>query len=144
MHFIKFSSVIIAFMFLTSTYPQEVFGDWKTVDDDSGVEKSIVEIFEEDGKVFGKVKKILKEDERDVRCTKCEGEQKDKKVEGMVILKDFSEDGNTYDNGRITDPENGKTYDAKIWLKENDHNTLMVRGYVSVFYRTQEWKRVED
>lgn len=123
---------------------QDIFGDWKTVDDDSGVEKSIVEIYKEEGQVFGKVKKILKEDERDRRCSKCEGEQKDQKIEGMVILESLSKDGEEYTDGRITDPENGKTYDAKIWLNDEDPNILMVRGYVSLFYRTQEWKRVED
>ncbi|MBZ9651104.1 DUF2147 domain-containing protein [Psychroflexus montanilacus] len=123
---------------------QDIFGDWKTVDDDSGVEKSIVEIYKEDDQVFGKVKKILKEDERDRRCSKCEGEQKDQKIEGMVILESLSKDGEEYTDGRITDPENGKTYDAKIWLNDEDPNILMVRGYVSLFYRTQEWKRVED
>lgn len=123
---------------------QDIFGDWKTVDDDSGVEKSIVEIYKEEGQVFGKVKKILKEDERDRRCSKCEGEQKDQKIEGMVILESLTKDGEEYTDGRITDPENGKTYDAKIWLNDEDPNILMVRGYVSLFYRTQEWKRVED
>lgn len=123
---------------------QDIFGDWKTVDDDSGVEKSIVEIYKEEDQVFGKVKKILKEDERDRRCSKCEGEQKDQKIEGMVILESLSKDGEEYTDGRITDPENGKTYDAKIWLNDEDPNILMVRGYVSLFYRTQEWKRVED
>lgn len=123
---------------------QDISGDWKTVDDDSGVEKSIVEIYKEEDQVFGKVKKILKEDERDIRCSKCEGEQKDQKIEGMVILESLTKDGEEYTDGRITDPENGKTYDAKIWLNDEDPNILMVRGYVSLFYRTQEWKRVED
>ena len=62
----------------------------------------------------------------------------------MVILKSLSKNGDKYEDGTITDPENGKVYDAKIWLKDNKPNTLMVRGYLSIFYRTQEWERVEN
>ena len=31
---------------------QEVFGKWVTIDDETGEKKSIVEIYEENGKVF--------------------------------------------------------------------------------------------
>ncbi|WP_019038161.1 DUF2147 domain-containing protein [Psychroflexus tropicus] len=123
---------------------QDVVGEWKTIDDDSGVAKSIVEIYKEEGKLYGKVKKILREDKRDVRCTKCKGQRKNQKVEGMVILRNLTEEDGEYTGGTITDPENGKSYDAKIWIDEDQPNTLMVRGYVSFLYRTQEWKRVTD
>jgi uncharacterized protein (DUF2147 family) len=125
-------------------FSQNVVGEWKTIDDDTGVAKSIVEVYKEDGKVFGMVKRILREDKRDVRCTECEGERKNEKVEGMVILRNLTKDDDEFTDGTITDPENGKTYDAKIWLNEDDPNTLMVRGYISFLYRTQEWKRVEN
>ena len=125
-------------------FSQNVIGEWKTIDDDTGVAKSIVEVYKEDGKVFGMVKRILREDKRDVRCTECEGERKNEKVEGMVILRNLTKDDDEFTDGTITDPENGKTYDAKIWLNEDDPNTLMVRGYISFLYRTQEWKRVEN
>jgi uncharacterized protein (DUF2147 family) len=134
----------LGFLFGNLIYAQDVFGEWKTIDDDTGVAKSIVEIYKEDGKVFGKVKRILREDKRDVRCTECKGDKKNQKVEGMVILKNLTKDDDEFTDGSITDPENGKTYDAKIWLKDDEPNTLMVRGYVAFLYRTQEWKRVAD
>ena len=140
----KFVLIIVSLLSLNLIYSQNVVGEWKTIDDDSGVAKSIVEIYKEDGQLFGKVKRILREDKRDVRCTQCEGKRKNKKVEGMVILRNFTKEDNEFTDGTITDPENGKTYDAKIWLNEDDPNTLMVRGYISFLYRTQEWKRVED
>jgi uncharacterized protein (DUF2147 family) len=62
----------------------------------------------------------------------------------MVILRDLSKDEDEYRDGTVTDPENGKTYDAKIWLNEDDPDVLMVRGYLSFLYRTQEWKRLDD
>jgi len=125
-------------------YSQEVYGEWKTIDDNTGIAKSIVEVYEQNGKVFGRIKKILKEDQRDVRCVNCKGDLKNQKVEGMVILKDLSKDEDEFEDGTVTDPENGKTYNAKIWLNEDDPDVLMVRGYLSFLYRTQEWKRLED
>lgn len=140
----KLLIICTGFLFGNLIYSQQVQGQWKTIDDDTGESKSIVNLFEKDGKIYGKVKKILRKDKRDVRCTECEGDQKNQKVEGMVILKNLTKDNNKYSGGTITDPENGKTYDAKIWVKEGDPNTLMVRGYVSFLYRTQEWKKVKD
>ncbi|MBZ9778239.1 DUF2147 domain-containing protein [Psychroflexus sp. CAK8W] len=140
----KYLILLTGFLFGNLIYSQQVYGEWKTIDDETGVAKSIVEVYENDGEVFGKVKKILREDKRDVRCTECKGDLKNQKVEGMVILENLSKDDDKYNDGTITDPENGKTYDAKIWLKEGDSNTLMVRGYVAFFYRTQQWKRVKN
>lgn len=140
----RFLVFFIGFLYGNLVYSQEVFSEWKTIDDDSGVAKSIVEIYKKDGEVFGKIKRILREDKRDIRCTECKGDLKNQKVEGMVILKNLTKDGDEYTGGKITDPENGKTYDAKIWVEEDKPNTLMVRGYVAFFYRTQEWKRIED
>lgn len=140
----KYLILCIGFLYGNLIYSQDVFGDWKTIDDDSGIAKSIVEIYEKEGEVYGRIKRIFREDKRHLRCTQCKGDDKNQKVEGMVILKNLSKDDNKYEDGTITDPENGKVYDAKIWLKEDNPNTLMVRGYLSIFYRTQEWKRVED
>jgi uncharacterized protein (DUF2147 family) len=134
----------IGFLFVNLVSSQEVFGKWKTIDDNTGLAKSIVEVYEQNGKVFGRIKKILKEEKRDVRCVYCKGDQKNQKVEGMLILKNLSKDKDKYEGGTVTDPENGKTYDAKMWLNENDPNVLMVRGYLSFLYRTQEWKRIDD
>ncbi len=128
---------------LNSVSAQSIFGKWKTVDDND-IEKSIVEIYEENGEVFGKVTRILKDDERDKRCTECKDEQKDQKIEGMVIIKNLTKDEGKYANGEITDPENGKTYDAEVWLDEENPDRLKVKGSLLVFSKTQEWKRVKD
>jgi uncharacterized protein (DUF2147 family) len=134
----------IGFLLGNLMYSQEVYGEWKTIDDDTGVAKSIVEVYEENGRVFGRIKKILREDKRDVRCTDCKGDLKNQKVEGMVILKNLLKNEDEYEDGNVTDPENGRTYDAKIWLNKDNPDILMVRGYLSFLYRTQEWQRLED
>jgi uncharacterized protein (DUF2147 family) len=59
-------------------------------------------------------------------------------------MRDLEPDGDHFEDGEITDPENGKTYDCKIWLDDNNQDILHVRGYVSFFYKTQDWERVEE
>jgi uncharacterized protein (DUF2147 family) len=140
----KLIYILLLNVLFNSVHAQSVFGLWKTVDNE-GVSKSIVKIYKsEDGLVEGKVYRILKESERDRKCTKCTGDKNGKPVEGLVILEDMQKDGDKYEGGEITDPEKGKTYDCKIWLDENNPDVLHVRGYIAFFYRTQDWIRVED
>lgn len=139
---------IIHFIFVLfctiATHAQTVVGTWQTVDDKSGEIKSHIEIYEVNGRVFGKVVKILDpESPANAICQDCEGEYKDQPILGLEIMKDFKKSGKYYKNGTILDPENGTEYDCKIWLNENDGNKLNVRGYVLFLYRTQEWIRLE-
>ena len=61
---------------------------------------------------------------------------------GLVILKGFEKDDNTYDDGTIYDPQNGKTYDCTITYKGQK---LSIRGYIgiSLLGRTTVWERVQ-
>jgi len=63
-------------------------------------------------------------------------------LEGAKILSGFSyTEDNLWSGGTIYDPNNGKTYKCKLSL--NEDGTLNVRGYVgvSLFGRTEIWKR---
>ncbi|RAV27865.1 DUF2147 domain-containing protein [Sinomicrobium soli] len=122
---------------------QDVFGKWKTIDDETGQEKSIVEIYEQDGKVYGKVVEILNKDRLDARCDKCKGEKKDKSILNMVIIEGLEKDGDEYSGGIILDPNKGKEYKCRIWVDEEDPAKLNVRGYVAFLYRTQNWFRAD-
>lgn len=53
-------------------------GRWKTVDDATGKVKSVVTIWEEAGKLYGRIQKLVDPDPHDPnpRCTPCTGEQK--------------------------------------------------------------------
>jgi uncharacterized protein (DUF2147 family) len=71
--------------------------------------------------------------------------QRKNPILGITLLKGFEYDGdNQWIDGTIYDPENGKTYSCKITLK--DQNTLEVRGYlgISMFGRTDVWKRQKE
>jgi len=116
-------------------------GKWKTVDEKNGKVMSEVEIYEQGGKVFGKIASLTEPNDKDGKpkiCVKCTGSEKDKPVVGLVILKDLSASGDRYKGGTIMDPEDGKVYTAEIWVEDGK---LKVRGYVGFFYRTQTWLR---
>lgn len=66
-----------------------------------------------------------------------------REIIGLQIVQGFRYDGDgKWSGGTIYDPENGKTYKAKMWLTGDA--TLKVRGYVgvSLFGRTTEWQPV--
>jgi uncharacterized protein (DUF2147 family) len=120
-------------------------GRWKTIDDSTGKEKSVVQIYEENGKLYGKIEKLLnpKPEDPDPKCDKCEGDLKDQKVIGLRILWELKKDGDEWSGGTILDPENGKTYKCYIAVYDGGQK-LKVRGYVgfSLLGRTQNWVRV--
>jgi uncharacterized protein (DUF2147 family) len=123
---------------------QSITGKWKTIDDETGKAKSIVEIYKKDGKLYGKIVKLLNPKEENPKCTKCPDYRKNKPILGMNIITGLTPDDNEWEgDDAILDPEAGKLYDCKIWLDENDPNKLNVRGYIGFFFRTQTWYRVK-
>ena len=111
-------------------------GTWKTIDDETGEAKSLVKIYERDGKLYGKIIKLFKNP--DATCDACEGEDHGAPIKGMVIMWALEQDGDEWAGGKIFDPKKGKTYKCKIWL---DGDKLKVRGYAGPFFRTQTWHR---
>tara|TARA_B100000508_G_scaffold125999_1_gene110268 strand:- start:165 stop:599 length:435 start_codon:yes stop_codon:yes gene_type:complete len=136
------SFLFIAFQVFTGA-SQEVFGKWKTIDDNTGEAKSILEIYERNGLVFGKVVEILNKDRQDALCDQCEGADENKPILGMEIIRGLEKDGDEYNGGKILDPESGKLYKCYITLE--DPNKLKVRGFIgfSLLGRTQYWHRIE-
>lgn len=136
--------LFMALFFLgTCLQAQTIFGKWKTINEDTGKANSIIEIYEEEGEIFGKVVRILKEDDRDRLCNDCEGALKDQPIEGLQLMRGLKKDGDQYSGGVITDPQSGKEYKVKIWVDEDNPEKLKVRGYIAFFYRTETWHRAE-
>ncbi|MBB2953266.1 MULTISPECIES: DUF2147 domain-containing protein [Sphingobacterium] len=105
-----------------------------------------IEIYKKGEKYFGKlywlkepndaqgnIKKDIKNPDKSLQS---------RQVQGLEILTNFSKDGNVYQDGKIYDPKTGKTYSCKMTLQGTDK--LDIRGYVgvSLFGRTESWKRV--
>ncbi|WNG38377.1 DUF2147 domain-containing protein [Archangium minus] len=135
-------------LFATSALAQapSAVGRWTTIDDETKKPKSVVVIYEEGGKLFGKVEKLFREpnEEQNPLCDKCEGTLKNQPIIGMVILRDLKKDGDEWTGGTILDPANGKTYKSKIAV-EDGGKKLKIRGYIGVALigRTQYWVRAE-
>ncbi len=138
---LKIALLLISVLFMSNAYAQSIVGKWKTIDDETGKEKSIVEIFIKDGKAYGKIIKLFREPNEDKNpiCDLCTGHRKDQKVLGMTIITDMVKDDDEWEDGEILDPKNGKIYDCKLWVEDGK---LQVRGYVAFFFRTQTWHRV--
>jgi len=121
---------------------QSIFGKWKTIDDETGKEKSIVEIYKVDGKAYAKILQLLEKDEENKLCDQCEGAKKNQPIKGMVIVNGLEEDGDEWNNANILDPKTGKEY--KCYITLDGENKLKVRGYVgfALLGRTQFWHRI--
>ena len=141
----KFLFLLASFLFYVHLSAQSCLGYWITIDDESGLKKSIVELYKKDGKMFGKVVYIYQrgKDGPHSLCDQCEGSLKNKPVMGMQIVKNLSWDGSEWEEGTILDPDNGKVYDAKIWINSENYAKLNVRGYIGPFFRTQTWLKTE-
>lgn len=133
--------IFITYFLFSSLVAQSVTGKWKTIDDNTGDVKSVVEIYEDEGKIYGKIIKLTNPKLKNATCIECKGEKKDEPIIGMVFIEDLSKNDDVYEGGRITNPENGKSYKCRIKLEDSD--TLQVRGYLAFFYRTQYWKRIK-
>ena len=123
-------------------------GLWKTIDDETKKEKSLIRITESSGVYTGKLEKLLDPATKpDAVCEKCSDDRKDKPLIGMMLVKGVKQNDDNkgqWDGGEILDPNNGKTYKVRLTPKD-EGKTLAVRGYIGapLLGRTQTWVRVE-
>ena len=82
-------------------------GRWTTFDDKSGKPRSVVRIWEEEGRLKGVVERFISGpgEDPEPRCTKCDGQRKDQPVVGMAVLWGLKPDGKEWSGGQILDPE---------------------------------------
>ncbi|MBS0193894.1 MAG: DUF2147 domain-containing protein [Proteobacteria bacterium] len=126
-------------------------GTWKTVDDKTGRVKSLVKIYEMNGKLSGQVVEVYPEPGKDPDpvCDKCTGTLHNHKIKGLVIMWGFTNDGDQWIGGRIFDPQkpgnNEDPYKAKLTLTNGGHS-LVVRGYLGFSWigRSQTWQRAAE
>lgn len=114
---------------------------WKTVDDKTGKPKAIVQVYQENGKLYGKIEATLDPKAKKV-CEDCKDERKGQPIIGMVIVRGLALHGDEYSGGDILDPDNGKVYRCKLRLQEHG-SQLSVRGFIgfSLLGRSQVWTR---
>lgn len=142
----KMIILILALMFNVVMFAQSSLGKWVTIDDKTNKKKSIVELYKDGDKMYGKIIYLYPREGRepDAKCTKCTDDRKDQPLVGLQIVRNMTWNGGAWENGTIVDPEIGKAYNLKMWVDADKPNLLNVRGYVGPFYRTQTWVRVEE
>jgi uncharacterized protein (DUF2147 family) len=121
-------------------------GLWKTVDDNTNKERSLIRITDAAGVFTGRLEKIFDPNAKPgAVCDKCTDERKGQPLIGMALIRNTrqnADDKEVFDGGDITDPDDGKVY--RLRLKPLDGGKkLEVRGYIGPFYRNQTWIRVE-
>lgn len=142
MRVLRSALLALALLPLVAVAQQSPTGRWKTIDDETGKVKSIVEITQAaDGTLQGKVVEILQSDRGpNPTCDKCKGANKDKPVKGMTILWGLEQDGDEWNGGTVLDPAKGKTYKSKVELLEGGQK-LGMSGCIAFICRQQVWVR---
>jgi len=142
MRHVRLAATLIALLPMTAAAQAGPEGRWKTIDDETGNAKSIVEISRAaDGTLQGTVVEVLQSDSGpNPVCDKCSGDRKDQPIEGMTILWGMTpKKDNDWAGGTILDPANGRSYRAKMQMHEDDR--LGVSGCLVFICREQVWQR---
>jgi len=126
--------ILFLMMFLVSRLAwasEDVVGYWTTIDDETNTPKSVVQIYEYQGKVYGRVVELFQNKEA---LAKLPDEPK---IKGLDVIWDMERKSNKYTNGKILDPKTGKVYACDLW-REGDK--LIVRGKIAFLGRNQTWE----
>jgi len=127
---------------LAASAADPVVGQWKTIDDETGKPKSIVEITQNSNGTFsGHITQVLSSDTGpNPICDKCKDDRKDKPVKGMEIIRGMKKDGAGYSGGTILRPNDGKIFKSKMQLAHGGKK-LDVSGCVAFICKAQVWER---
>ncbi len=117
-------------------------GLWKTFDDKTGSARAIVRIYEQQGKLFGRIERSFTPGAETRVCAVCTDERKNQPIIGLLIIRNIRLLDGDYGGGDILDPETGSVYRCKFHLDQGG-TRLVVRGYIgiSLLGRTQYWQR---
>ena len=77
----------LLFSFLFALQTPTVEGTWVNIDDETGVKKSEIILYVEDGKLYGRIERLLLPEDQGKLCTNCTGKDKDQPIEGLIIVK---------------------------------------------------------
>lgn len=117
-----------------------IVGEWITVDDATGEQTSVVRIYQADnGKYYGEIIELFGEGAAAAFCVACEGAEHNQPIVGLTIIRDMQLKDGELRGGKVLDPDNGKFYYGKIYLKDGK---LVLRGSLDkagLLGRSQTW-----
>ena len=131
---------LIALFYACSIFSHDIVGFWKSIDEDSGIARCVVAIYEYQDKCYGRIIGSF-DAEGNMHdtiyhpLTRAPGVVGDPYYSGLDIIWNLEDNGSSHD-GKILDPENGKIYRAELW---RDDENLVVRGKLFLFFRSQTW-----
>jgi uncharacterized protein (DUF2147 family) len=141
----KLTLLFVTLLFVTgSLFAQsaasQILGAWLNAEKDGKIE-----IYKTGDKYFGKLIWGQHIYEADGKTSRTDNKNPDpalrsRKLLDLVILTNFTYDGNEWKGGKIYDPKSGKTYSCIMRLKGA---TLEIKGYIgiSLLGRTTVWTR---
>lgn len=137
-----FFTMIVALMIFAGTSaisagnPDALLGTWLVAAKDGKVE-----IYKCGSRYCGKIVWTQIPDDKDVNNP--DPARRNDKLQGKLMLQNFSFDGDEWVDGTIYDPGDGKTYSCLMWMDGN--NKLWVKGYIgiSLIGRKELWTRAE-
>ncbi len=148
--FLSVLLVVLGSSFCTGADPDAILGTWNTSDMDGKIE-----IYKCGNAYCGKIVHLKKpnfpkdDDSGMAGLPKVDRnnpipEMRDRPLLGLILIEGFHYSGNnTYEGGKIYNPEDGREYKAKITLQEN--NRLLLRGFIGIplIGRTETWTRAK-
>jgi len=119
-------------------------GLWKTFDDKTGNARAIVRIYQENGKLFGRIERSFTPGAEKRVCQVCSDQRKNQPILGLIIIRNMKSTDGEYGGGDILDPDSGSVYRCKFHVDDSGTH-LIVRGFIgiSLLGRTQTWQRVD-
>ena len=111
--------------------------------------KATFEIYKCGDKLCGKIVSLTIPNDPATGKPKTDSQNPDLKLRsrprlGLVFMQGFKYDSdNKWDDGKIYDPETGKTYSC--YMKMESQSTMEVKGYIgfSLIGKSQTWTRVK-
>lgn len=126
---------------------QDITGFWTTVNEKTKKPESIIAIYEYKGKYYGRIIGTYDLNTGKIGDTiynpveRAPGVVGQPFYSGLDIIYNLMKGKDNHYNGRIIDPQEGKSYRAEIW---SENGNLMVQGKLFFFWRTQTWPPFPD
>jgi len=136
-------ATLLFFTRLVAAPPPSPVGIWRTIDDITNKPRGLIRLYEQEGKLFGKIEASFDMFEAKEICDRCEGDRRNRPVIGLIVVRNMKKSGtNEYTGGDILDPDTGQVYKCRITLDDNGRR-LIVRGYIGIALlgRSQVWFR---
>ena len=137
-------AIVLSVAGMASAQTMSPLGTWTNSE-----KKATFEIYKCGDKLCGKIVSLTVPNDPATGKPKTDSKNPDLKLRsrprlGMVFMQGFKyDDDNKWDDGKIYDPESGKTYSC--YMQMENANAMEVKGYIgfSLIGKSQAWTRIK-